>query len=200
MVGYYSLSAASVLRAATTGKVRRNMPEPVPAVLIGRLAVDRAWHGRGLGADLLRDAVLRIVAAAGTVGVRAILVHAISDEAKAFYEKHGFRASPLEPMTLMITIDGSAADDGLAISTAIFALDYPARVLLAVLRWWRYRAGCLAFAPSILGGNSARCALAFRRADGTQTECGPGRIDPPLRRARSAKGRSARRYPVLPIY
>lgn len=105
VVGYYSLAAASVLRAATTGKVRRNMPEPVPAVLIGRLAVDRAWHGRGLGADLLRDAVLRIVAAADMVGARAILVHAISHDAKAFYEKHGFRASPLEPMTLMITVE-----------------------------------------------------------------------------------------------
>ena len=105
VVGYYSLAAASVLREAATARVRRNMPAPVPAVLIGRLAVDRAWHGRGIGADLLRDAVLRVVAAAETVGVRAIVVHAISPEAKAFYERHGFRSSPLEPMTLMITID-----------------------------------------------------------------------------------------------
>jgi GNAT superfamily N-acetyltransferase len=105
VVGYYSLAAASLLRETATGNVRRNMPEPVPAVLIGRLAVDRAWHGRGIGADLLRDAVLRIVGAADAVGVRAILVHAISQEAKAFYVKHGFSASPLDPMTLMIAID-----------------------------------------------------------------------------------------------
>ena len=105
VVGYYSLAAASMLRAAATAKVRRNMPEPVPAVLIGRLAVDRAWQGKGLGADLLRDAVLRIVGAAETVGARAILVHAISPDAKAFYEHHGFRASPVEPMTLMITVE-----------------------------------------------------------------------------------------------
>jgi predicted N-acetyltransferase YhbS len=105
VVGYYSLSAASVLREAATAKVRRNMPDPVPAVLIGRLAVDQAWRGRGLGADLLRDAVLRIIGAAGTVGARAILVHAISQEAKTFYERHGFRASPIEPMTLMITVE-----------------------------------------------------------------------------------------------
>jgi GNAT superfamily N-acetyltransferase len=105
VVGYYSLAAASVLREAATSKVRRNMPEPVPAVLVGRLAVDRAWRGQGLGADLLRDAVLRIVAAAETVGVRAILVHAISEEAKTFYESYGFRVSPLEPMTLMITVE-----------------------------------------------------------------------------------------------
>jgi len=65
----------------------------------------RGWRDRGLGADLLRDAVLRIVGAAEMVGVRAILVHAISAEAKTFYERHGFRASPLEPMTLMVTIE-----------------------------------------------------------------------------------------------
>ena len=105
VVGYYSLAAASVLHEASTGKVRRNMPDPVPAVLIGRLAVDAAWLGHGIGADLLRDAVLRIVAAAETVGVRAILVHAISPEAKTFYQRHGFRPSPLEPMTLMVTIE-----------------------------------------------------------------------------------------------
>ena len=105
VAGYYSLAAASVLRAATTARVRRNMPEPVPAVLIGRLAVDKAWQGQGLGADLLRDAVLRILGAAATVGARAILVHAISPQAKAFYERHGFRPSPVEPMTWMITVE-----------------------------------------------------------------------------------------------
>jgi GNAT superfamily N-acetyltransferase len=105
VVGYYSLAAGSILHTAATGKVRRNMPDPVPVLLLGRLAVDRNWHGKGLGADLLADAVLRAVGAAGSVGVRAILVHAISDAAKAFYEKHGFRPSPVEPMTLMITIE-----------------------------------------------------------------------------------------------
>lgn len=81
------------------------MPEPVPVVLLGRLAIDRGWQGRGLGADLLRDAVLRSVGAAGIIGVRAILVHAVSQEARAFYERHGFRPSPVEPMTLMLTIE-----------------------------------------------------------------------------------------------
>lgn len=105
VVGYYSLAAGSVLHIAATGKVRRNMPDPVPALLLARLAVDRAWHGKGLGADLLSNAVSRAIGAAETIGVRAILVHAISDGAKAFYEKHGFRSSPIEPMTLMVTID-----------------------------------------------------------------------------------------------
>jgi GNAT superfamily N-acetyltransferase len=105
VVGYYSLAAGSILHTEATGKVRRNMPNPVPVLLLGRLAVDRAWQGKGLGADLLSDAVLRAIGAAESIGVRAILVHAISDEAKTFYEKHGFRPSPIEPMTLMITIE-----------------------------------------------------------------------------------------------
>lgn len=105
VVGYYSLAAGSVLHAAATGRVRRNMPDPVPAALLGRLAIDRSWQGRGLGAALLRDAVLRVIGAAGTIGVRALLVHAISDEAKTFYERQGFRPSAIEPMTLMITIE-----------------------------------------------------------------------------------------------
>ena len=105
IIGYYCLAASSILHAAATGKVRRNMPDPVPVLLLGRLAVDRNWHGKGLGADLLADAVLRAVGAAGSVGVRAILVHAISEEARTFYERHGFRPSPIEPMTLMITIE-----------------------------------------------------------------------------------------------
>ena len=114
VIGYYSLAAGSVLRDTATGKVRRNMPEPVPVVLLGRLAVDRAWQGKGIGADLLRDAVLRTLGAAETIGVRAILVHAISEDAKGFYERHGFRAWPVEPMTLMITIEEAlrmATDD-----------------------------------------------------------------------------------------
>ncbi len=105
VAGYYSLAATSLSHHDATGRVRRNMPDPVPAVLLGRLAIDRAWQGKGLGADLLADAVLRVVAAAEIIGARALLVHAISPGAKAFYEKHGFRASSVDSMTLMITID-----------------------------------------------------------------------------------------------
>ncbi|MBW4090675.1 MAG: GNAT family N-acetyltransferase [Proteobacteria bacterium] len=104
VVGYYSLAAGSVLAGVATGRVRRNMPNPVPIVLLGRLAVDRAWQGRGLGGDLLRDAVLRALSAGETIGVRALLVHAISPAAQAFYQRHGFRPSPLEPLTLMVTL------------------------------------------------------------------------------------------------
>jgi GNAT superfamily N-acetyltransferase len=105
VIGYYSLAAGSLLHALATGRVRRNMPDPAPVVLLGRLAVDRGWQGKGLAADLLSDAVLRTVGAAETVGIRAMLVHAISPTAKSFYEKHGFRMSSVQPMTLMITVD-----------------------------------------------------------------------------------------------
>jgi GNAT superfamily N-acetyltransferase len=105
VVGYYSLAAGAILRSAATPKVRRNMPDPAPVVLLGRLAIDRAWQGKGLGGDLLRDAVLRTLNAADLIGVRAILVHAISEDARTFYEQHGFRGSPVDRMTLMITID-----------------------------------------------------------------------------------------------
>lgn len=104
-IGYYSLAASSILHAEALGKVRRNMPEPIPALLIGRLAIDATRQGEGLGADLLRDAVRRCVAAAATIGVRVIVVNAISDQAKRFYERFGFRPSPIAPMTLMITIE-----------------------------------------------------------------------------------------------
>jgi GNAT superfamily N-acetyltransferase len=105
VVGYYSLAAGSILHRMATGSVRRNMPEPVPVALLGRLAIDRGRQGRGVGSALLRDAILRVVGAAETIGVRAMLVHAISDQARVFYEHQGFRPSPVDPMTLMITID-----------------------------------------------------------------------------------------------
>lgn len=104
VVGYYALAVGAVTHAEAPGRIRRNMPDPVPVMVIGRLAVDQTAQGRALGPALLRDAVLRIVQAAEIAGIRAILVHAISERAKLFYEKWGFIASPVEPMTLMITV------------------------------------------------------------------------------------------------
>jgi GNAT superfamily N-acetyltransferase len=104
VVGYYALATGGVAQIAATGRVRRNMPDPVPVMVLGRLAVDLAYQGRGLGAGLLRDAILRTLRAAEVGGIRAILVHAISAEAKRFYESHGFAASPVDPMTLMVTV------------------------------------------------------------------------------------------------
>jgi GNAT superfamily N-acetyltransferase len=104
VVGYYALATGSVAHAHAPGRMRRNMPDPVPVMILGRLAVDRAWRGRDLGRSLLRDAVLRTLQAAKIGGIRAILVHAVSDEAKRFYQHYGFRASPVDPLTLMITV------------------------------------------------------------------------------------------------
>ncbi len=104
VVGYYALATGSVAHAQAPGRVRRNMPDPVPAMILGRLAVDRAWRGRDIGRGLLRDAVLRTLQAAKLGGIRAILVHAISDEAKRFYQHYGFGVSPVDPLSLMITV------------------------------------------------------------------------------------------------
>jgi len=104
VVGYCALATGAVAQASATGRVRRNMPDPVPVMVLGRLAVDRAFQGRGIGEGLLRDAILRTLQAAELAGIRAVLVHAISDDAKRFYERHGFAESPIDPMTLMITV------------------------------------------------------------------------------------------------
>jgi len=104
VVGYYALAMGAVARPSMPGRVRRNMPDPVPVMVLGRLAVDRAYQGRRIGTGLLRDAILRTLQAADLAGVRAILVHAGSAEAKRFYEHHGFLTSPVDPMTLMITV------------------------------------------------------------------------------------------------
>jgi GNAT superfamily N-acetyltransferase len=104
VVGYYALATGAVAQLRATGKVRRNMPEPIPVMVIGRLAVDREHQGKGLGSGLLRDALLRTLNAASIVGIRAVLLHAISDDAKRFYERAGFSASPVDPMTMMITL------------------------------------------------------------------------------------------------
>ena len=104
VISYYALASGSVTVAGAPGRFRRNMPDPIPVVVLARLAVDRAYHGRGLGRALVRDAARRVVHAADAIGIRGIVVHAISDDAKAFYLALGFDPSPIEPMTLMITL------------------------------------------------------------------------------------------------
>jgi GNAT superfamily N-acetyltransferase len=108
VAGYCSLSAGAAAHTHAQGRLKRNMPDPIPVIVLGRLAVDKAAHGKGVGTGLLRDAVLRALQAAEIAGVRAILVHAISEAAKRFYEKYGFVASPVDPMTVMITIAEAA--------------------------------------------------------------------------------------------
>ncbi len=103
--GYYSLAAGAVAHMSATGQVRRNMPDPVPVMVLARLAVDRRAQGMHLGAALLKDAVNRAVAVSHNAGVRALLVHALHDRARQFYEHYGFQVSPANPMTLMLRLN-----------------------------------------------------------------------------------------------
>jgi GNAT superfamily N-acetyltransferase len=113
VVAYYCIANGSVLNATASGKFRRNMPDPIPVMVIGRLAVDLNWQAQEIGRALVRDAILRTLQAAAIAGIRAILVHAISEQAKQFYSNCGFTPSPVPPMTLMITIKDAKAALGI---------------------------------------------------------------------------------------
>lgn len=104
IVGYYALASGAVNVAVAPGRFRRNMPDPIPVVVLARLAIDQEHQGRGLGRALVRDGARRVVHAADVIGIRGILVHAISEEARTFYLGLGFDPSPIEPMTLMVTL------------------------------------------------------------------------------------------------
>lgn len=104
VVGYYALAAGAVTLADATGNVRRNMPDPIPVLVLGRLAVDLRATGYHLGASLLKDAVARATAVAENAGVRALLVHALHEKARNFYLKYGFQPSPTERLTLMLRL------------------------------------------------------------------------------------------------
>jgi GNAT superfamily N-acetyltransferase len=102
--GYYALAAGAVSHQAATGGVRRNMPDPIPVMVLARLAVALRAQGIQLGAALLKDAVNRASVVSLNAGVRALLVHALNDRAKQFYEHYGFEESPQHPMTLMLRL------------------------------------------------------------------------------------------------
>jgi GNAT superfamily N-acetyltransferase len=104
VVGYYALAAGSVGHDLVPRKLRQNMPDPIPVIVLGRLAIDASEQGGGLGRALLRDALLRVSAAAREVGVAAVLVHALNDRARNFYLGCGFTESAVAPMTLMLRI------------------------------------------------------------------------------------------------
>jgi GNAT superfamily N-acetyltransferase len=104
VLAYYALASSAVTAEIATGRLRRNMPDPIPVVVLARLAVDRSLQGTGIGRALVRDACLRVIAAADSIGIRGMIVHALSPDAHAFYERAGFDPSPLDPMTLMATI------------------------------------------------------------------------------------------------
>lgn len=104
VMGYYALAAGAVAHGTATRSIRRNMPDTVPVLVLGRLAVDRRAQGMKLGAALLQDAVRRAVGVSANAGIRALLVHALSERARQFYLHYGFQASALHPMTLMLRL------------------------------------------------------------------------------------------------
>ncbi len=104
VVAYYCLAAGAVSHAEAPSGLKRNRPDPIPVIVLGRLAIHSDHQQKGLGTALVRDALLRTLQAAEVAGVAAILVHAISEEARRFYLSRGFLASPVDPMTLCLTL------------------------------------------------------------------------------------------------
>ena len=104
VVGYYALASGVITVESAPGRFKRNMPNPIPVAVLARLAVDSDRHGRGIGRALFQDAARRVANAADVIGIRGIVVHAISEDAKKFYLALGFDASPNQPMTLMVTL------------------------------------------------------------------------------------------------
>jgi predicted N-acetyltransferase YhbS len=104
VIGYYALSNGSINRNEAPSRIARNMPPDIPIILLGRLAVDSNWQGSGMGKGLLKDALKRAISASDSIGARALVVHALTEEAAKFYKKLGFVESPVTPMTYMLSL------------------------------------------------------------------------------------------------
>lgn len=104
VLGYYALAAGAVSHGVAPGSIRRNMPHPIPVIVLGRLAVHADWTGQGIGAGLLKDAVQRTLHVCREIGARALVCHAMDEMAKAFYLRHGFIESPMDAMTVMLPV------------------------------------------------------------------------------------------------
>lgn len=104
VAGYYAVAAGSVARSAAPGQIRRNMPDPLPVLVLGRLAVDRGYQGSGMGRGLLKDAIIRSLGVSEQVGARALIVHALNAAAEAFYLRHGFVKGPLMADMLFLSL------------------------------------------------------------------------------------------------
>lgn len=109
VIAYYALASGAVTLESAPGRFRRNMPNPIPVAVLARLAVDRSWQGRGIGRALFRDTARRVEQAADAIGIRGIVVHAISEEARNFYLRLGFDPSPGDAMMLLVTLSDARA-------------------------------------------------------------------------------------------
>ena len=104
VIGYYALCMGQIFSSEVVGSMRRNMPRQIPAVILGRLAIDEKWQGKGLGGALLQDAVQRSIRAAKEVSARLLIVHALSPEAESFYLHYGFARLPTETPTYALDL------------------------------------------------------------------------------------------------
>jgi len=104
VAGYYAIAAGSIAREGSPGRVRRNMPDPIPALILGRLAVDQGWQGAGIGQGLLKDVLARSINVSQQIGARVLIVHALNNKAEVFYLKHGFMANPAILNTLLLPL------------------------------------------------------------------------------------------------
>jgi predicted N-acetyltransferase YhbS len=104
IIGFYALATGSVRRGDAPGSIKRRMPDPIPVMVLGRLAVDLHWQKKGVGSGLLKDAVLRTLAVSQQAGIRALIVHALSEQAKSFYFHYGFQESHFNQMTLLLNL------------------------------------------------------------------------------------------------
>ncbi|HKU65448.1 MAG TPA: GNAT family N-acetyltransferase [Rhizomicrobium sp.] len=109
VIGYYCLAGGAVIAKDAPGKIRRNMPNPIPVMIIGRLAVDKLYQGQGIGPAMLKDALQRILGVSKAVGARAVMVHAIDNDALAFYAAYGFKPFPLDSRTMCLPIEDIVA-------------------------------------------------------------------------------------------
>jgi ribosomal protein S18 acetylase RimI-like enzyme len=113
IAGYFALSAGQVLKDAVPLEMGKRAPEPIPAVRMGRFAIDNTYQGQGLGAELLREALLRAVHAGALIGARVMLVDAISEAAFGFYRRFGFTASPIHPLQVVYDLRTVALSAGI---------------------------------------------------------------------------------------
>ena len=104
VIGYYCLAAGALGHAEASSALKRNRPDPIPVLVLGRLAIHKDHHQKGIGTALLNDAIRRAIQAAEIAGITALLVHAISEQARRFYLSRGFIKSPIKPMTLCLML------------------------------------------------------------------------------------------------
>jgi GNAT superfamily N-acetyltransferase len=113
VVAYYASSAASVMRATAPRRIARDQPAELPAILLGRMAVDGRHQGKGLGGAMLKHFMLKAIEVAELIGVRLVLVHAKDEHVKGFYQRYGFGESPIDPLTLMLLLPAHCSETGL---------------------------------------------------------------------------------------